>query len=131
MYEPTGNPLGQPKKYKTAKLMSDKIDEYFVMCDAKPRPYTVISMCLYLDLTRETLLQYQKLEGYSDAILRAKTMIEGYAEDCLYVAKNPTGIIFNLKNNWKWHDKTEVITTNTETKLTEAQIDAKLKELES
>jgi len=121
---------GQPKKFKTVKAMSDKIDEYFAMCDAKPRPYTVITLCLFLDLTRETLLQYQKLEGYSDAILRAKTMIEGYAEDCLYTAKNPTGIIFNLKNNWKWVDKTEVATTTTETKLTEAQIDAKLKELE-
>ena len=122
---------GQPKKFKTVKAMSDKIDEYFVMCDAKPRPYTVLSLCIYLDITRETLLQYAKLQDFSDTIIRAKLKIESYAEDCLYVTKNPTGIIFNLKNNWKWHDKTEVVTTNTEAKLTESQIDAKLKELES
>jgi len=38
--------------------------------------------------------------------------------------------MFNLKNNWGYKDKQEIVTTINETKLTEAQIDAKLKELE-
>ena len=123
------NPNGRPKTY-TVEAMSTKIDEYFIQRDKTEKPYTVLSMCLYLNICRDTLLEYQKLREYSDTILRAKSMIEGYAEECLFTVKNPTGIMFNLKNNWGYKDKQEIVTTINETKLTEAQIDAKLKELE-
>ena len=100
--------MGRPKAFKDNKELEILIDGYFNYCDELPRPYTVLSLCIYLGITRETLLQYAKLEAYSDTITCAKLKIEAYAEDCLYTAKNPTGIIFNLKNNWKWHDKQEI-----------------------
>ena len=30
-----------------------------------------------------------------------------YAEEFLFVGKNAAGVIFNLKNNYGWRDKTE------------------------
>ena len=122
---------GRPRAFNSNEELEALIDGYFDYCDALPRPYTILSLCIYLGIVKDTLQDYAKLQEYSSTITRARLKIEAYAEDCLYTAKNPTGIIFNLKNNWKWHDKTEVVTTNTEAKLTESQIDAKLKELES
>ena len=100
--------MGRPKAFDSPEQLSKLLDDYFIYCDELPRPYTVLSLCIFLKITRETLLQYAKLDNYSDTITCAKLRIEAYAEDCLYTAKNPTGIIFNLKNNWKWHDKQEI-----------------------
>ena len=96
------------KSFNSVEELSNKLDGYFTYCDELPRPYTVLSLCIYLGISRETLCQYGNKDEYSDTITCAKLRIEAYAEDCLYTAKNPTGIIFNLKNNWKWHDKQEI-----------------------
>ena len=34
-------------------------------------------------------------------------MCQQYAEESLFIGKNPTGAIFNLKNNYEWKDKNE------------------------
>ena len=60
----------------------------------------------YLGITRDTLWRYGKLDEYSDSIKRAKEIIESYLEDKLY-GNNVTGIIFNLKNNYGWEDRTK------------------------
>jgi len=71
--------------------------------DYLERP-TVLGMCRHLDITRETLCQYEKQEGFSDTIKRAKARIEEYLETQLYRKDQVTGIIFNLKNNFGWKD---------------------------
>ena len=61
---------GRPKKYKSVKLMKEKIDMYFEMCDEKNEPYTVTGLCLALDICRDTLLEYSKDKLFSDTIKR-------------------------------------------------------------
>lgn len=82
------------------------------------KPYTLTGLAVYLDCSRDTLYNYEKekhddldeelSKGFSDTIKKAKEKIYAYAEEFLYSGKNPTGAIFNLKNNWGWQDKTEV-----------------------
>jgi uncharacterized protein (DUF2141 family) len=75
---------------------------------------TIIGLSHYLGMTRETLNQYSKDEIFSDTIKQAKEKIEKYLENELFRQQGQvTGIIFNLKNNFGWKDKTEVESTNT------------------
>lgn len=72
----------------------------------KQVPYTITGLALALDTTRETLLDYQYKEEFTDTIKAAKLRCENFNEQMLY-GPSPTGTIFNLKNNYGWKDKTE------------------------
>jgi len=75
------------------------------------KPYTITGLALALDTTRETLIDYEDKQEYSDAIKKAKQKCQNYAELMLFT-NSPTGSIFNLKNNYGWRDKTETDLTN-------------------
>jgi len=119
----TKNKVGRPMQY-TKESLKTKVDEYFNSCyitekdkegietKINIKPLTVLSMCLYLDISRETLSRYMDNEDFSDTLKKAKMKIESYAEDYLFTSKNPAGVIFNLKNNFNWKDKQEIETTN-------------------
>lgn len=111
-------------KYKNVEDMQKNIDKYFDLCDnnmevkyndageeilyLEPLPYTVTGLALELGFTsRQALLNYEGKKEFQDTIKKAKLKIENYAERKLYTAKNCTGVIFNLKNNYGWKDKTE------------------------
>lgn len=87
--------------------MQEQIDNYFRTCDEKGDPYLITGLALALDTTRETLLDYEDKEDYSDTIKKAKLKCQSYTEKHLYSGKNATGAIFSLKNNYGWKDKTE------------------------
>lgn len=126
---------GRPLKFKTPEELQQKIDAYFAECDphiieqeyieekrekgilisqevktkkvmSKQIPYTITGLANALDTTRETLLDYEERDGFSDTIKRAKVKIENFVELSLF-GGNATGPIFNLKNNYGWKDKTE------------------------
>lgn len=109
---------GRPYKYKDLNEFNKKVEEYFKECDSKMvvtektifiKPYTVTGLCLYLDICRDTLIEYEKREGFVDTIKRAKNRIENNIEEnSLNGILNSTVSIFNLKNNFGWKDKTEV-----------------------
>ena len=124
------NSPGQPLKFKTVAELQKKIEAYFKSCwdykrdmfgnriydkATKPKkpvmvqvkPYTITGLAVALDTSRETLMNYEKKEKYFDTIKRAKEMCHNYAEDSLFIGKNPTGAIFNLKNNYGWEDKSK------------------------
>jgi hypothetical protein len=105
--------------------------------DYLERP-TVLGMCRHLEITRETLCQYEKQEEFSDTIKRAKARIEEYLEIQLYRKDQVTGIIFNLKHNFGWKDNQGIeltgkdggpIRTETKTDLSKLTVE-ELKQLE-
>lgn len=109
--------VGRPKKYETQDQLSKKIDDYFNMCDKTimsdktliTKPYTISGLCLYLDICRDTLCEYEKQAEFSDTIKKAKQRVESYIEEHSLTGElNPTVCIFNLKNNFGWKDRTEV-----------------------
>ena len=106
MAKPTGNPTGRPLKYKTAKELQARIDEYFLMCEEKEEPLTIGELALYLDLSRQGLLEYSRKGAFSDTVKKAKQKVEVFIEKRLY-STAVTGPIFSLKNNFGWIDETK------------------------
>ena len=68
-------------------------------------PLTITGLALALDTTRQTLMDYQERDEFTDTVKRAKTVVENYAEKRLF-GNNATGAIFALKN-FGWKDKFE------------------------
>lgn len=99
---------GRPLKFQTVEQLDSMIEEYFSYCDIEKKPYTITGLALWLDTTRETLLDYQERPEFSDTIKRAKSKCENWVEENALMNKiNATTAIFNLKNNYGWKDKTE------------------------
>lgn len=119
--------LGRPLKFKSAKEMQGKIQAYFDQCDNRtetvvnkngevvqvpnPRPYTISGLAYFLGTNRQTLINYEDRDEYFEIIKSAKAKIEAFVEESLWTPKIATGVMFNLKNNFGWEDKTSVQTT--------------------
>jgi hypothetical protein len=84
---------------------------------SQQRPYTISGLAEWLGTTRRTLLDYEQRFPESEithTIKAAKAKCERYAEEQLFFGGNATGVIFNLKNNYSWVDRTEQINDMTE-----------------
>lgn len=120
-------PPGQPPKFKKVEDLQKAIDEYFDWCDNrvvkvysktvddvveinKPEPYTIEGLCLAMGISRQTLLNYEKTEGYErffDTVKRAKMRVQ----KCMVLTSlegQAAGAIFNLKNNFGYKDSQEL-----------------------
>lgn len=96
---------GRPLKFKTPEELQNKVDEYFRTCEETKTPLTITGLAYHLETTRETLMDYQKRDNFSDTIKRAKLRIEMDYEKALR-ARGSAGDIFGLKN-FGWKDKFE------------------------
>ena len=119
---------GRPRKYETVEAMEERIEAYFSTCDERvvrvvvgdksnkelvdvPRPetYTVQGLCVFLDLTMDGLLVYEKRDEYFGTIKRTKARIEANKVTHLLDGDGyGPGRIFDLKNNCDWKDKQEL-----------------------
>ncbi len=107
--------VGRPLAYKNVEDMQVLIDKYFDDCwdvdkEGKRymlRPYTVSGLAYALGMDRQGLVNYEKRDEYLDAIKKAKRKIEAFAEEQLFTNRNAAGVIFSLKNNYGFKDKTE------------------------
>ena len=118
-------PAGRPVKYSNPEEMQSIIDFYFDDCaynrsiekvlpgettevstpDLHP---TITGLALSLDMTRKGLIDYENKDNpeFGNTIKKAKSRVESYVEQRLFY-NNPTGCIFNLKNNFNWKDQQE------------------------
>lgn len=120
--------VGRPPKYKTVEEIQKKIDEYFKSCDGEMlkddegnpifdkfgnpvfvhvKPPTVTGLALALGFTtRLSLINYQAKPQFVNAITRAKSFVEAYAEGRLFDRDGALGAKFSLANNFKgWREK--------------------------
>lgn len=94
---------GRPLKFRTPDELQEKIDAYFA--DTLKEEWTITGLAMALDTSRQTLLDYEERDEFTDAIKRAKLKVEnGYEIDLKRHGR--TGTIFALKN-FDWKDKTE------------------------
>ena len=101
--------VGRPLKFNSVEELQSKIDEYFKICEETQSKPLISELALHLDTSRETLSDYKDKPEYSDSLKKAKQKCEIVLERNLVEGKvNPTGTIFNLKNNYGWRDKTEI-----------------------
>ena len=110
---------GQPPMYSDPKVLQDKIDDYFKNgVSTKPVVVgrgenkevveipvpTITGVCLHCGFeSRQSFYDYEKKEGFSYIIKKARLFIEKHYEELLQVG-NTTGAIFALKN-MGWIDK--------------------------
>lgn len=96
------------------------------------KPFTVSGLAVFLNTSRETLMNYEKRDEYFDTIKKAKDRIYAYTEERLFTSK-PTGAIFSLKANYGWEDKQklELEGTMTNNNLNEYSVEQlkKMKEI--
>lgn len=122
----TKHPGGRPLAFKTVKALQDAIDEYFEYCDNRtrsvfvkdlgdnievsdPAPYTLSGLAYALGIDRKTLYNYSKSDQFFPTVKRARERVEAQLDERVNDKNTFTpGIIFNLKNNFGWVDKTEV-----------------------
>lgn len=90
----------------------------FVMKQVKP--FTIGGLAVALGTYRDVIVDYENGKyddpdkdpevnrQFSNTIKEAKEIIKAYAEEQLYIGKNPAGVIFSMKNNYGWKDKKEV-----------------------
>jgi len=137
--------VGRPPAYKTAEELTEKIDEYFnegvktrsfllghgatIRIETIPVP-TISGLALFLGFSsRQSFYDYEKNTEFSYTIRKARLFIETEYEEQLQVG-NTTGAIFALKN-LGWHDKSEVVNKNLNSKeLTDEEITELSKKLD-
>ena len=123
--------VGRPPMYNTKEEIQEKIDAYFEDCkgkmlydpEGKPltdkygmpvifgaRPLTVTGLALALGFTsRQALLNYQAKDEFVDTIMRAKAVVEQYAEERLFDKDGANGAKFSLANNFDgWKEKQQI-----------------------
>lgn len=106
---------GRPRKYKCVEDMQVLIDKYFEESwdtdnngrRYMVRPYTVSGLAYALGMDRQMLVDYAARDEFSDTIKNAKRKIEAFAEEQLFTNRNAAGVIFSLKNNYGFRDKSE------------------------
>lgn len=95
---------GRPPNWETPEELQAEIDAYFE--NTPEEEWTITGLALALDTSRQTLLDYQGKDGFSDTVKKAKLKVEnGYEKDLKKHGRS--GTIFALKN-FDWKDKTEV-----------------------
>lgn len=101
--------VGRPLKFKTAKQLQEKIDEYFKYCDENDKPYTLTGLAVFLDVDREVIYYASDKDEFYNTIKKAKDKILLHNEENLTRGKyNVTFGIFSLKNNFGWTEKQDI-----------------------
>lgn len=123
--------MGRHLKYKTPEELETAIKGYFKKCDTNqeefiskdgetftktvPVPYTVEGICEVLGITRQTLLNYEKADGYEiffDTIEKAKAkVLTNTMERALSGKNNAAVAIFSLVNNYGYKNANHKETT--------------------
>lgn len=105
--------VGRPRLIESPEKFDNLVDAYLELCrTADPKePITLNGLVLALGLThKDSFYEYEKYDGFSDSVKRARTFIELEYEKKLVNGQNAAGPIFALKN-FGWKDKTEVAAT--------------------
>lgn len=98
---------GRPRLYPDADALAAKVDEYFAQCEGHP---TMAGLAYFLGFeSRDALADYEGYEPpFSRTVKRARLRIETNRSQRLLDKDTFTpGLIFDLKNNHGWKDKTE------------------------
>lgn len=101
---------GRPRLYQDEKAFTDAVEAYFSSCETDGRRPTLSGLSYDLGFDdRETFSNYASYgDGFSRTVKRAKLRIGDWLEQRLTNKDTFTpGIIFDLKNNHGWKDKTE------------------------
>ncbi|MBG37367.1 MAG: hypothetical protein CMH92_16380 [Oceanicaulis sp.] len=101
---------GRPRKYQDAKVLAERVDAYFADTEARGKPPTVAGLCYFLGFEdRHALTEYESYgPDFSSTVKGARLRLEiDRSERLIFKDSFTPGLIFDLKNNHGWKDKTE------------------------
>lgn len=102
------NKVGRPLLFKTVEELQNRIEGYWEYCEEKEKPITMSGLAYYLDIDRNTLINYGNRDEFLGTIKKARARVQMDQDERMQTIGNPTaGIIFSLKNNFDWTDKKE------------------------
>ena len=95
-------------KFKTVEELEQKIDDYFK--NTPVEEWTITGLAIALDTSRKVLVEYSDRDEYSNAVKKAKTLVE-YSYELDLKKHGRSGTIFALKN-FDWKDQTQTDLTS-------------------
>lgn len=108
---------GRPRKYSTPEEFEEKVYEYQRHCLESKEPVTWTGLALFMGFSsRQSINEYKKYDGFSDAVRKAQTFVE-YHYELRLNGSQPTGAIFALKN-MGWTDKVVTDMTSSDGTMT-------------
>jgi hypothetical protein len=100
-------PAGRPLKFESVEDLRGACAKYIASCsdaEGKPvKPITITGLAIALKTCRQTLLNYEERPEFMDTIREAKLHCENFAEEQLFMGRNPAGAKFALEANYKWN----------------------------
>ena len=99
--------MGRPRLYSDPDVFAERAQEYFDTLPAEKMP-TLSGICLFMGFSdKESFSTYETYGAdFSRTVKLAKLRIEDDRNQRLSLP-SCTGVIFDLKNNHGWKDKTE------------------------
>lgn len=99
--------VGRPRLFESPEEFAAKADEYFASLADGKMP-TLAGICLFMGFAdKESFSRYEGYgEEFSRTVKKARLIIEEDRNQRLSLP-SCTGVIFDLKNNHGWRDKTE------------------------
>jgi hypothetical protein len=102
--------MARPPKY-TPEELAAAVDDYLdqkLNNDKKINFVSIVDLCLFLDIDKQTFYNYKNKPSYSTAIKKAENAIISIWEQQLFLpGRNTTGAIFYLKNFGGMADRVE------------------------
>ena len=97
---------GRPPVWEDPIDLKEKILDYFNSEEGKETP-TLAGLAVAIGVSRGTLYNYEKKDGFLDIIKKARERVEKFYEIRLIYSDRPTGVIFALKN-MGWYDTQKI-----------------------
>ena len=95
------------RKYKKAKDLEKKAEEYFAIQEEQNKPCSIAGISYYMGFAdKSEFLDLEKMAEFAPVINRIKLRMESQAIDMLTdKSYATTGVIFNLKCSFGYSDK--------------------------
>jgi hypothetical protein len=122
-YEPPARPVGRPRTWKSPEDMLVAGNAYLDECRATGEVLTIAGLALSLDLSYDSLNDYQDRPEFSATVKKLKSRILQQCERKFY-EPYPTGAIWHSKQ-LGFKDRSEVTNTGTPSNITEIHLPAK------
>lgn len=88
-YEGVDNLGGRPRLYDSPAQFTEGVNAYYQDCIKFREPLTLTGLCLHMGFAgRDAMFSYATYEGFSDAVTRARTLIEYGYEKAVLMDKN-------------------------------------------
>lgn len=101
---------GQPRLFKSAADLQERVDNYFAYAEENKKPYSIAKLALYMGCDRQTIYNYEKDQEYFDIIKKAREKCIANLEERLLEFGN-AGQIFIAKN-YGYTDRQEITSNN-------------------